>query len=112
MNAIGHSVCTLLLSMVDSARCDSSQRAMCEGENSMEEKRDSQTATQTATTTQPGQPTETMKQTNPPRSNEHPNQTAEVPLGSGQHAEPAGGGGRESQQVSPDVGGTNKPVNP
>jgi hypothetical protein len=37
-------------------------------------------------------------QTNPPRSNERPEQTAEVPLGSGTHAEPPGGGGRESQR--------------
>jgi hypothetical protein len=36
--------------------------------------------------------------TNPPRSNERPAQTAEVPLGTGSHAEPPGGGGRESQR--------------
>lgn len=36
-------------------------------------------------------------QTNPPRSNEHPAQTAEVPLGSGTHAEPPGSGGRDAQ---------------
>jgi hypothetical protein len=37
-------------------------------------------------------------QTNPPRSGERPAQTAEVPLGTGMHAEPPGGGGRESQR--------------
>ena len=52
----------------------------------------------TGTTTEPGEPTETMKATNPPRSNPHPKQTAEVPLGSGTHAEPPGSGGRESQR--------------
>lgn len=36
--------------------------------------------------------------TNPPRSSERPRQTAEVPLGTGGHAEPPGGGGRESQR--------------
>ncbi|MFM0523615.1 hypothetical protein PQR11_01345 [Paraburkholderia strydomiana] len=38
------------------------------------------------------------KQTNPPRSNERPEQTAEVPLGTGTHGEPAGGGGRASHK--------------
>ncbi|WP_025597595.1 hypothetical protein [Burkholderia sp. WSM2230] len=38
------------------------------------------------------------QQTNPPRSNQHPEQTAEVPLGTGAHAEPAGGGGRASHK--------------
>ena len=38
------------------------------------------------------------KATNPPRSNQHPEQTAEVPLGTGTHGEPAGGGGRASLQ--------------
>jgi hypothetical protein len=38
------------------------------------------------------------KATNPPRSNEQPVQSAEVPLGTGEHAEPPGGGGRESQR--------------
>jgi hypothetical protein len=33
-----------------------------------------------------------------PRSNEHPKQTAEVPLGTGDHAEPPGGGGRPAQR--------------
>jgi hypothetical protein len=36
--------------------------------------------------------------TNPPRSSEHPVHSAEVPLGTGEHAEPPGGGGRESQR--------------
>jgi hypothetical protein len=47
----------------------------------------------TGTTTEPGEPTETMKSTNPPRSKEHPKQTAEVPLGSGDRPEPPGAGG-------------------
>lgn len=34
--------------------------------------------------------------TNPQRSNEHPAQTAEVPLGTGTHDEPPGAGGRQS----------------
>jgi hypothetical protein len=38
------------------------------------------------------------RQTNPPRSNERPEQTAEVPLGTGTHPEPAGGGGRASHK--------------
>lgn len=38
--------------------------------------------------------------TNPPRSSERPVHSAEVPLGTGEHAEPPGGGGRESQQKS------------
>lgn len=38
--------------------------------------------------------------TNPPRSSERPRQTAEVPLGTGGHAEPPGGGGRESHHKS------------
>lgn len=38
------------------------------------------------------------KATNPPRSNQHPEQAAEVPLGTGTHGEPAGGGGRASHQ--------------
>ena len=63
----------------------------------MEQKPD----TRTATTTQPGEPTETMKRSNPPRSNERPQQTAEVPLGTGEHAEPPGGGGRASQHAKP-----------
>jgi hypothetical protein len=37
-------------------------------------------------------------QTNPPRSTQRPVQSAEVPLGTGAHAEPPGGGGRESQR--------------
>jgi hypothetical protein len=38
--------------------------------------------------------------TNPPRSSERPAHSAEVPLGTGSHAEPPGGGGRESQRES------------
>jgi hypothetical protein len=38
--------------------------------------------------------------TNPPRSSERPVHSAEVPLGTGEHAEPPGGGGRESQHKS------------
>jgi hypothetical protein len=48
------------------------------------------------------EPTEPMKQSNPPRSNVHPEQTAEVPHGTGNHAEPPGGGGRPSQRQRPD----------
>jgi hypothetical protein len=44
------------------------------------------------------EPTETMRETNPPRSNEHPVHSSEVPLGTGNHAEPPGGGGRASQR--------------
>jgi hypothetical protein len=44
---------------------------------------------------EPVEQTGVDKATNPPRSTERPKQTAEVPLGTGQHAEPPGGG-RES----------------
>jgi hypothetical protein len=47
---------------------------------------------------EPVEQTGVDKQTNPPRSSESPAQTAEVPLGTGSHAEPPGGGGRESQR--------------
>jgi len=47
---------------------------------------------------EPVEQTGVDKQTNPPRSSERPAQTAEVPLGTGSHAEPPGGGGRESQR--------------
>ncbi|MFL9901201.1 hypothetical protein PQR75_30470 [Paraburkholderia fungorum] len=46
---------------------------------------------------EPVEQTEVAAQTNPQRSSERPKQTAEVPLGTGTHAEPPGGGGRESQ---------------
>lgn len=46
---------------------------------------------------EPVEQTDVAAQTNPKRSSERPEQTAEVPLGSGTHAEPPGGGGRESQ---------------
>ena len=46
---------------------------------------------------EPVEQTEVAAQTNPQRSSERPKQTAEVPLGTGPHAEPPGGGGRESQ---------------
>ncbi|HZZ03288.1 hypothetical protein [Paraburkholderia sp.] len=46
---------------------------------------------------EPVEQTEAAAQTNPRRSSERPEQTAEVPLGTGTHAEPPGGGGRESQ---------------
>ena len=42
--------------------------------------------------------TEEAKRTNPPRSDERPEQTAEVPLGTGSRPEPPGGGGRPAQQ--------------
>ena len=38
------------------------------------------------------------KATNPPRSSERPAHSPEVPLGTGTHSEPPGGGGRESQK--------------
>ncbi|MEX3811010.1 hypothetical protein AB3X96_12185 [Paraburkholderia sp. BR13439] len=41
------------------------------------------------------------KATNPPRSSESPRHGAEVPLGTGEHAEPPGGGGRESHRKQP-----------
>jgi hypothetical protein len=47
---------------------------------------------------EPVQQTGVDKATNPPRSVERPAQTAEVPLGTGAHGEPPGGGGRESQR--------------
>lgn len=47
---------------------------------------------------EPVEQTGVDKATNPPRSNERPAQTAEVPLGTDTHAEPPGGGGRESQR--------------
>jgi hypothetical protein len=50
----------------------------------------------------PVEPTETMKQSNPPRASVHPEQTAEVPHGTGNHPEPPGGGGRPSQRKRPD----------
>ncbi|NML35027.1 hypothetical protein [Paraburkholderia antibiotica] len=50
---------------------------------------------------EPVEQTGVDRQTNPPRSDERPRQTAEVPLGTGQHAEPPGGGGRESQRKEP-----------
>jgi hypothetical protein len=50
----------------------------------------------------PVEPTEAMKQSNPPRSNIHPEQTAEVPYGTGNHPEPPGGGGRPAQRKRPD----------
>jgi hypothetical protein len=46
---------------------------------------------------EPVEQTDVAAQTNPQRSSERPKQTAEVPLGTGTHAEPPGGGGRESQ---------------
>ncbi|WP_414696914.1 hypothetical protein [Paraburkholderia sp.] len=48
---------------------------------------------------EPVEQTGVDRQTNPPRSNEAPRQTAEVPLGTGAEAEPAGGGGRASHQA-------------
>jgi hypothetical protein len=54
----------------------------------------------TGMTTEPGEPTETMKSTTPQRSNPHPKQTAEVPLGTGDHPEPPGGGGRPSRRAA------------
>jgi hypothetical protein len=64
----------------------------------MERNMEQRSERRTGTTTEPGEPTETMKSTTPERSNPHPKQTAEVPLGTGNQAEPPGGGGRESQK--------------
>ncbi|WP_144142027.1 hypothetical protein [Paraburkholderia sp. BCC1884] len=47
---------------------------------------------------EPVEQTGVDKATNPPRSSERPTQSPEVPLGTGNHGEPAGGGGRESQR--------------
>lgn len=50
----------------------------------------------------PAKQTDVAEKTNPERSSERPHQSAEVPLGTGTHAEPPGGGGRQSQRVAPD----------
>ncbi|HEX3383405.1 MAG TPA: hypothetical protein VHU21_26900 [Paraburkholderia sp.] len=50
---------------------------------------------------EPVEQTGVDKATNPPRSSERPRQTAEAPLGTGGHAEPPGGGGRESHHKQP-----------
>lgn len=47
---------------------------------------------------EPVEQTGVDEQTNPQRSSERPAQTAEVPLGTGERAEPPGGGGREPQR--------------
>lgn len=47
---------------------------------------------------------EEAERTDPRRASQRPKQTAEVPLGTGGHPEPPGGGGRQSQRVSPDKG--------
>ncbi|WP_176055293.1 hypothetical protein [Paraburkholderia caribensis] len=72
--------------------------ALRPGGTQMDEKhpQEQDDARRTGTTTQPGEPTETAKATNPPRSNPHPKQTAEVPLGSGDRPEPPGTGGHPS----------------
>jgi len=57
-----------------------------------ESQRDTRTATQK----------EEAERTDPQRTSQRPKQTAEVPLGTGNHGEPPGGGGREAQKVSPD----------
>ncbi|HEY1997563.1 hypothetical protein [Paraburkholderia sp.] len=55
---------------------------------------------------QDGTRTESQKEeaarTDPRRTRQEPRQTAEVPLGTGDRAEPPGGGGRQSQRVSSD----------
>jgi hypothetical protein len=45
---------------------------------------------------------EEAERTDPKRTSQRPKQTAEVPLGTGGHAEPPGGGGREAQRATPD----------
>jgi hypothetical protein len=47
---------------------------------------------------------EEAERTNPQRTGQVPKQSAEVPLGTGNQAEPPGGGGRQSQRVSQDKG--------
>ena len=47
---------------------------------------------------EPVEQTGVDKLTNPPRSSEPARHSAEVPLGTGDHAEPPGGGGRETQR--------------
>ncbi|WP_144153472.1 hypothetical protein [Paraburkholderia sp. BCC1885] len=42
------------------------------------------------------------ERTDPQRTSQRPKQTAEVPLGTGNHGEPPGGGGRQSQRVATD----------
>jgi hypothetical protein len=42
------------------------------------------------------------ERTDPQRTSQRPSQTAEVPLGTGTHAEPPGGGGRQSQRSTND----------
>lgn len=59
------------------------------------EQRDTRTAAQK----------EEAERTDPQRTSQRPKQTAEVPLGTGEHAEPPGGGGRQSQRVSQDKPG-------
>ncbi|MGA7780765.1 MAG: hypothetical protein WCA85_24115 [Paraburkholderia sp.] len=59
------------------------------------EQRDSRTAAQK----------QEAERTDPQRTSQRPKQTAEVPLGTGTHAEPPGGGGRQSQRVSQDKQG-------
>jgi hypothetical protein len=45
---------------------------------------------------------EEAERTDPQRTSQRPKQTAEVPLGTGGHGEPPGGGGRQSQKKSTD----------
>ncbi|GAB7523956.1 hypothetical protein [Paraburkholderia sp. 2C] len=69
--------------------------------------RDARNRREPGSTGTPSEPTEAMKQANPPRANVHPEQTAEVPHGTGNHPEPPGGGGRPSQRKRSD--NTRKP---
>jgi hypothetical protein len=55
-----------------------------------EDSRDTRTASQK----------QEAERTDPQRTSQRPKQTAEVPLGTGTHAEPPGGGGRQSQRAS------------
>lgn len=43
---------------------------------------------------------EEAERTDPRRTHQEPKQTAEVPLGTGNHPEPPGGGGRQSQRAA------------
>lgn len=55
---------------------------------------------------QPDGRSRVAKESNPRRSDEHPQQTAEVPYGTGRHSEPPGGGGRPAQRRKNETDGS------
>jgi hypothetical protein len=67
--------------------------AQAQADNRADKQTDTRTAAQK----------EEAQRTDPQRTSQRPRQTAEVPLGTGTHGEPPGGGGRESQRVSQDT---------